>query len=85
MIMAVFLFHHRPNVVVRGGFPPVPVLIVVVGGGYPPPHCEPVQSLRSNSYLYGEGSPLGRGALRYLFRQVFFLKYMGWKSGSSCY
>jgi hypothetical protein len=30
MIMAVFLFHHRPNMVLRGGFPPVPVLIMAV-------------------------------------------------------
>jgi uncharacterized membrane protein len=31
MIMAVFLFHHGPIMVVRGGFPPVPVSIMVVG------------------------------------------------------
>jgi hypothetical protein len=31
MIMTVFLSHHRPHVVVRGGFPLVPVSIMVVG------------------------------------------------------
>jgi hypothetical protein len=88
IIMAVFLFHHRSNVVVRGGFPSTPVWIVVVGGGYPLPRCESIQSLWSSSYFQGEGvasSPLYHGALSCLSCQVSFLNWMGWKIESSCY
>jgi hypothetical protein len=44
MIMAVFIFHHRPKMVVMGGFPPVPVSIMVVRCGYPLPRREPIKS-----------------------------------------
>jgi hypothetical protein len=78
MIMAVFLFHHGPIMVVRGGFPPVPVSIMVVGGGYPLPRREPIQSFWSNDYLLWRGcrpcimSPSGA-----FHATSPFLNYMG--------
>ncbi|KAK2437397.1 hypothetical protein QL285_022295 [Trifolium repens] len=81
-----FLFHHCSNMVVRGGFPPVPVSIMVVAGGYPLPRHEPVQSFWSNGYLLWLGrrpcimAPSGAFPAKSLF-----LNYMSWKIGSSYY
>jgi hypothetical protein len=51
MIMTVFPIHHRPHMVVMGGFPPVPVSIMVVWGGYPLPRRETVQSFLYDGYF----------------------------------
>jgi hypothetical protein len=77
MIVAVFLFHHRPNVVVRGGFPPVPVLIVVVGVVILPHVVNMYRVFDLTIIFMARASPLGRGAFKYLSRQVFFLNSMG--------
>jgi hypothetical protein len=64
IIMVVFLFHHRSNVVVRGGFPPVPVLIVVVGVVILAHVVNLYKVFDLTVIFMARASPLGRGAFR---------------------
>jgi hypothetical protein len=85
MIMAVFSLHNRPNVVVRGGFPPVPVSITMVGG-YPLPRRTSVQSFSSSGYLSWRGRRPCIITHSHIFPPKFlFLNYMGGRIESSCY
>jgi hypothetical protein len=86
MIMAVFPLHHRPNVVVWGGFPPVPCQSWWWGIRYPLSRRTFVQSFSSSGYLFWRGRRPCMLTPSHIFPVKFlFLNYTGWKIESSYY
>jgi hypothetical protein len=85
MIMVVFLFHHRPHVMVMGSFPSIPAWIVVVGVVILFHVVNLYRVFDLTVIFVARASPLYRSALRCLSRQVSFLNWMSWKIESSYY